>query len=717
MLPISVCMIVKNEEKKIERCLNSVQKYGFEIIVVDTGSTDKTKDVASRFTNKIYDFMWCDDFSAARNYSLKQATHDWIFMLDSDETVESLDLEELEYFMKNMPLSVGAVTRRNQVTSEGGKIYSIDRTERLYSRKYYHYIGRIHEQLAPIEGEMSCYLLNSSIWHDGYDMTEEERIKKAERNISLLERQMKEEGANAYILYQLGKGYEIKEDYKTACEYFEKALEYDVDTELAYVQEMILSYGDDLLRIGEKEKALGLEAVYNIFSESADFLYLMGRIYQENNLFTEALVEYNKATTCDYFQQEGANSYLAYYHMAMIYKKQNRIAKALEALNKCKEYGPAATMKNLIDAEQTQKKLAVFVATHVSFQPPNNPVYIPLHVGREGKPDLGYLGDNIGENISDLNFLYGELTGLYWIWQNITDMDYVGMCHYRRYFLNSAQKEMQRNEYLNLMKEYDVIVPIHGECENNYREHYGRAHNIHDLEAVERAVKKIYPDYLESFLKAMNGTVFYSGNLCITSLRILKDYAEWLFNIFVEASEEIDVSGYDAYHRRVYGFLSEQMMYVYIMKNNLSYIEIPVGISEEKAETKELKAKLADFLSQRKIKEAKQLFDATLKERPDVLLAGSDLNQELRYMYQIIHICILEEEKYSCMTEDKKTGLLSYSVDMKELIIHYKKVLEILRREKEEKITEEDKIYLKCTGVSEIAVEEIKKNSSIFQKS
>lgn len=288
--------------------------------------------------------------------------------------------------------------------------------------------------------------------------------------------------------------------------------------------------------------------------------------------------------------------------------------------------------------------IAVFVATHVAFTPPNNPIYVPLHVGREGKEDLGYLGDNIGENISDLNFLYGELTGLYWIWQNIKDIDYVGMCHYRRYFLNSKGIEMQREDYLELLSNYDVIIPIHAECESSYREHYGRAHNVRDLEAVERAVEKLYPDYLESFQKAMNGKVFYGGNLCVTSLTILKDYACWLFNIFVEASEEIDVSDYDAYHRRVYGFLSEQMMYVYIMKNGLSHVEVTVGISEEKAETKKLKEAITGLISEKKIKEAKQLFDRTIKERPDVLLAGSDIYNELHMMHQTLLTCLAENE-------------------------------------------------------------------------
>lgn len=275
-------------------------------------------------------------------------------------------------------------------------------------------------------------------------------------------------------------------------------------------------------------------------------------------------------------------------------------------------------------------KLRVYVATHVPFNPPNNPIYIPLHVGREGKNDLGYIGDNTGNNISDLNYLYGELTGLFWIWQNVENVDYVGLCHYRRYFINERMKELSEDEYLKILSEYDAIVPRHAECEPYYYEHFGRAHNNKDLDAVGRALKKLYPEYTDAYDKAMNGKIFYGGNLMITSLDILKAYSEWLFNIFIEAGEDIDVSGYDAYHRRVYGFLSEQMFYVFAMANELKLYEAQVGISAEKAETKELKDMLKGMLLEGHKHEAKRLLEEQLKVRPDLLLPGSDIHDELR---------------------------------------------------------------------------------------
>lgn len=285
--------------------------------------------------------------------------------------------------------------------------------------------------------------------------------------------------------------------------------------------------------------------------------------------------------------------------------------------------------------ENKRNEVKIYVATHVKFNPPNNPIYVPLHVGRNGKKDLGYLGDDTGENISDLNYLYGELTGLFWIWQNVENVDYVGMCHYRRYFISEQKRELTEKEYLELLRNCDAIVPKHADCiGDSYYEHFGRAHNNHDLDAVEHALKRLYPEYGPAYDQAMQGKIFYWGNLMVTSLSILKAYAEWLFNIFLEAGEEIDVSNYDDYHKRVYGFLSEQMFYVFALANGLVLCEVQVGISAEKAETGELVIILRQMMEEGKKKEAMKLIEERLQVRPDLLLAGSDIKGELAELYQ-----------------------------------------------------------------------------------
>ena len=277
--------------------------------------------------------------------------------------------------------------------------------------------------------------------------------------------------------------------------------------------------------------------------------------------------------------------------------------------------------------------IAIFVATHVHFDPPNNPIYIPLHVGKNGKQDLGYIGYDTGDNISDLNPYFAEITGLYWIWKNIRGIDYAGLCHYRRYFINKERRELSKTEYLDILKEYDAIVPKHAECEINYRDHYGRAHNIHDLDAIGHAICKLFPEYMPAYEKAMSERVFFGGNLFVTSLDHLKEYAEWLFTILSEAGEEIDISSYDGYQIRVYGFLSEQMFYVFSLAKGLKLCEVTVGISDEKAETKELIIQLKDMIEKKQIEEARRLFDRRISERPDLMLPGSDIQNELNEIY------------------------------------------------------------------------------------
>lgn len=342
MIPISVCIITKNEERNIERCLASLAPYGFEIILVDTGSTDKTKELASKYTDHIYDFKWVNDFSAARNYSLNQASNDWIFMIDCDETLQSVDLEELDYFRKHLSHAVGSVNRENLTGTPENPGRTVDRTERFFSRKRFHYTGRIHEQLTPKYGKnMEAFLLNTTLFHDGYLMDESTRMQKAKRNLDLLQMQLSEEPQNPYLFYQLGKGYEMIGDMDTACKWFGDGLTFDLDPTLAYVQAMVISYGHALLQTGQAEKALQFVNIYDDFSSSADFVYLMGLIYKENKYYAQAIHEFKKALGFEFANQEGVNSYLAYYQLGEILASMGETESALKLFKMCGEYSQA----------------------------------------------------------------------------------------------------------------------------------------------------------------------------------------------------------------------------------------------------------------------------------------------------------------------------------------------------------------------------------------
>lgn len=312
MIPISVCIIAKNEEHRIEHLLASLAPYNFEIVIVDTGSTDSTKEIAAKYTDCIFDFVWQDDFSAARNFSLRQASNDWILMMDCDEWIKSIDIEELHYFRKHLSSAAGSITRENLTGTPGCATgMTTDQTERFFNRKRYHYTGLIHEQLTPkYEKTFETFLLNTVIGHDGYLMTEAERADKAKRNLSLLKKELSLKPDNPYILYQIGKGYDIIKDYSTAVKYYEQALDHELDTELAYVQSLVISYGEDLLALSQFQKAMKLERFMDCFTDAADYDYLMGLICKENGQYRQALELFERALSYPFSRKEGTNSYL-----------------------------------------------------------------------------------------------------------------------------------------------------------------------------------------------------------------------------------------------------------------------------------------------------------------------------------------------------------------------------------------------------------------------
>lgn len=148
-MKISVCMIVKNEESVIARCLECVKQFADEIVIVDTGSSDKTKEIASIYINKVYDFAWCDDFSAARNYAFSKATLDYVMWLDADDVIEYSEIEKINQLKLNM---VADTYMLKYATSfdESGKpsfVYERERIMKRDNRATWH--GFVHEAIVP----------------------------------------------------------------------------------------------------------------------------------------------------------------------------------------------------------------------------------------------------------------------------------------------------------------------------------------------------------------------------------------------------------------------------------------------------------------------------------------------------------------------------------------------------------------------------------------
>ena len=190
-MKISVCIIGKNEERVLNDCLAALSVYDWEIVFTDTGSTDSTKDIAARYTDKIYDFEWDDDFSAARNFCASKATNDWILCIDCDEVLQEFDITEIENILQGRTDAVGAIIQMNpNKDAETQEEYYYNCAQaRIYNRTVCEYKYRVHEQLVPLrEGEKLCVVETGvAVVHNGYIVAGEVALeKKRKRNISLL---------------------------------------------------------------------------------------------------------------------------------------------------------------------------------------------------------------------------------------------------------------------------------------------------------------------------------------------------------------------------------------------------------------------------------------------------------------------------------------------------------------------------------------------------
>lgn len=137
MITISLCMIVKNEEKILDRCLRTVADLVDEIVIVDTGSTDKTKEIVARYTDRIYDFQWIDDFSAARNFAFSKATMDYIYTADADEVLDEENRQRFRLLKENLLPEIEIVQMKYGNQLQFGTVYNFDEEYRpkLFKRK------------------------------------------------------------------------------------------------------------------------------------------------------------------------------------------------------------------------------------------------------------------------------------------------------------------------------------------------------------------------------------------------------------------------------------------------------------------------------------------------------------------------------------------------------------------------------------------------------
>lgn len=349
-IPVSVCMIAKNEEQHIEQCLRNLVRYGMEIVVADTGSTDRTKEIAARYTDRLFDFAWCDDFSAARNFAVSRASNNWILILDCDEYVQEIDVAKLRTCMQKYPKNVGVVEIRNVYTTvEGGMAkegIQLDEVPRFFNRNYYEYRFRIHEQITPKKSGnydemiLETFHLPIAVKHYGYDIPKQEMAIKQERNLNLLLKSIGEtEGMDDYIYFQIGQSYNVLENYEKAIEAYDMCLEINRNPEKKFISICLESYADCLIRAGNPRDAYSLLDMNRGYLRTTKQRYLFGRAAHMCGDYETAVGFLTGITDAADFEWLGENVFDTYARIFAIFKETGQTDKFELYQNKLAEFG------------------------------------------------------------------------------------------------------------------------------------------------------------------------------------------------------------------------------------------------------------------------------------------------------------------------------------------------------------------------------------------
>jgi hypothetical protein len=211
---------------------------------------------------------------------------------------------------------------------------------------------------------------------------------------------------------------------------------------------------------------------------------------------------------------------------------------------------------------------------------PKDPLYVPVQVGAEGRESLGFTPDNTGDNISIKNPNYCELTGLYWGWKNL-DCEYMGLAHYRRHFTllrgtSDRRDILTLDQARGMFNHVDVLLPTKRNywIETNYGQ-YIHAHHKEDLDTTREILAERCPEYLPAYDKSMKKTTGHRFNMFIMKKELADRYCEWLFDVLFELEKRLDISSYSKNDQRVFGFVSERLLDVWLEGNGYAYRELP----------------------------------------------------------------------------------------------------------------------------------------------
>jgi len=327
---VGLCMIVKDEEEYLPRCLSSINDIVDEIIIVDTGSSDKTVEIAKKFGAKVYYFKWNNNFSEARNESLKYATKDWILILDADDELNSEARETFKALL-NTELDEKAIYHFETLSYYGSSLengnVAVNLNPRLFkNNRGIYYEGEVHNQLINVEGDYNAVCNEIKIHHYGYIDKRIISKDKRNRNISILNEQIKKSPNDGYVYFNLGNEYGALDDMNKALECYYKAYE-KFNPNTGYSSLLILRIIISNLSLKNYNEALKFVDIGNLhYPKCTDFYFYKSLILKEIDRPTLQIKALEKCIELGEPPSElkfifGTWSYRAYYELGKVYMK------------------------------------------------------------------------------------------------------------------------------------------------------------------------------------------------------------------------------------------------------------------------------------------------------------------------------------------------------------------------------------------------------------
>ncbi len=347
---ISLCMIVKDEEDTLGRCLESARGFVDEIVIVDTGSRDDTPAIAARYGARILHLPWRDDFSQARNESLKQAIGEWVLVLDADEELPPETAGSLRGLTCCSEAEAWTFTIISPCSSDrAGQRIKHPGLRMFKNRDAYFFEGRLHEQIRPsilrANPDAAIMHANAEIIHNGYSMGIELRKSKTLRNISILEQALAEKPDDPFPNYNLGLSYYALGELEKSSRYYEAARRL-IDPRDGFAAALFRNYSICLEDLGNYEQALDLaDEGLAYFPDYPDLYFIKGQLYCDLNMTEQAKANFLKClrfkqTLPEYVTNEGVTGHLALNNLAEVCTREKNFEEAAAYLEQVLKIRP-----------------------------------------------------------------------------------------------------------------------------------------------------------------------------------------------------------------------------------------------------------------------------------------------------------------------------------------------------------------------------------------